>query len=226
MRGVLLLGLALLLVFAIHENSELELENVAGPRTESASAPRPLKRQPQTPNKPEAPQNSPFQNSAQRQEDHEERQFQSEYQNQIIRLARNLETNGLSPALLDEPSALPPETEVELAQLKGIAHKLTEFYLKKDGKTWDDIQPLQETKLSPEHEKHAVYLKSIQVSPQVDSYVESRARAERITTEDVDDLIQICSQERDCIERGVMTWLDANHLLSEEQLSKLEASAL
>lgn len=75
--------------------------------------------------------------------------------------------------------------------------------------------------LPPQAASRAEALKHVALQPEVARFVRTKARAQRITDPDVEALLTLCHRQKDCVEASAIAWIDAHHLLTEQQILKL-----
>lgn len=94
--------------------------------------------------------------------------------------------------------------------------------LEEDGMDPSFFDQRVDTQLPPDLQTRLDELEQLELSPAVLDFVEDVKAGTRINDDDIDRLLEKCHYEKDCIEKAVVTWLDAHHLLTDFQLAKIE----
>jgi hypothetical protein len=158
-------------------------------------------------------------------------ELQKRYQSAIQKIADEVKAAGLSTQELNDEAVeyenqeefiqkLPPKVASAYRQLHGVIHELQDASLKAAGKDRSFFQRYHVEK--PEWmTRHEEGLKQVALPPVVQKFVETRAEANEILDEDVQQVVQLCGEEKKCIEKSAYLWIGANHVLSEAQFKIL-----
>lgn len=128
----------------------------------------------------------------------------------VQRLIRNKEENkGFEN--------IPDRLIAPIKKMHSIASELQEIDLKADGKTLNDLKKFESYKPKWIQQREEE-LSKVSVSSKANDFVKIKIQESSISDEDIKELITICLKKRDCVEASIYQLMNANHLLSENQL--------
>lgn len=140
----------------------------------------------------------------------------------------NLDTEELLHRILNEgyesvEAELSPQLQVQFKDLHKSARALNIQQLHRDGFSTEffDIHPRMQ--MPPTIKTRRTDLREIDLPQQVQNFVDLVSESEKVFDEDIQEILSLCRRNRDCVEKSVTSWIDANHLLSERQLQTLES---
>lgn len=99
--------------------------------------------------------------------------------------------------------------------------EINERQAKEAGIKFTDYQALQ---MSPALAARAQDLDKVEFDPALEALVYRVADAPSVREEDIQDVLQLCRHQRDCVEASIKVWIDHHHLLSDQQLDWIEQS--
>ena len=156
----------------------------------------------------------------------------AEYRKALLSLSEKVRELGLDDrALVDEllaelPKAnyskLPKELAPALKSFHAAIGKLQDFDLKADHRSRQDIAPLKVYRPQWVEDREAE-LRQQKLPAALATELATLAMAPRLNDGDIARVVDLCARARDCVEHSVMQLIDANHLLTDEQLAFIKS---
>lgn len=117
------------------------------------------------------------------------------------------------------------EWEGSLAEVAGAyfnaLFELQDHYLALDGMKREEL--IQHVALaSPKLEKRAEEVRKASLSREAESFIQKVSGEVSVGEEELRELFRVCGGERSCIEKGVLAWMDANHVFHSSQLAWMD----
>lgn len=122
-------------------------------------------------------------------------------------------------------ASLPPAIQPTAQSYLKEAFKLQEDYLALDGINRDFLKPY-EVVPSKDLTDYAKKVKDLEISPAVQSYIQTVSEQPNIDDQTIEKLIHLCEKRRQCVELGVVSWIDVHHVFNENQIQLIEKSVL
>jgi len=116
---------------------------------------------------------------------------------------------------------LEPELSARFKRIRLSIEESIPEILKSDGENIQNLEPTP-IEVAPWIAQRKQELDSLELRQDIHGFVETLNRAPQITDEDLNQLVFLCNQEKDCVEKAVVEWMDHNHLFSASQLAFLE----
>jgi hypothetical protein len=113
----------------------------------------------------------------------------------------------------------------ETAEFLAATFRLQDGYLALDGRGPESLIP-RTGRMPTQLEDQAERVRSKTYGAEVESFMSQVAQRDSVHHEDIEKLGRFCeslTQDRKgCIEKGVLSWLDSNHLLTDQQMEQVE----
>lgn len=179
-------------------------------------------------------QTKPLQkNTDQNENDFQLEEPRQKFQESILNLSKVIRQRNDNPNLLNEQyllsesqekflSQLPPDLKEAYENVFQTSAALQKEILIQDGKSPDYFNSEKEAAPESWIVERAQELDSIELSSEIESFVQDVASSYEVLDEDVLELGRQCQGEQDCIEKSIKIWIDANHLLTEKQFQLAE----
>lgn len=166
----------------------------------------------------------------------------SAYDEAVVDLARRISDSGLDVHALNRevserlsrPGAshqditdflggLPEEVRTGYERLHAVIARKQDLDLQADGMSrefFDQTHP-GAMQIAPWMQDRISHLERVSHSPEVSRFVSEKSAAHEVTDQDLRDLARLCKRGKDCMEKAVYQWINANHSFSEEQFDYL-----
>ncbi len=161
----------------------------------------------------------------------ERRKLIAQYRQALLALSQKVRELGLDDKALVEQllaalpmknaRSVPTELAPELKSFHAAIEQLQEFDLTADRRTRKDIAPLKVYRPRWVEEREAE-LRRQEVPAPLASELLAMASASSLSDADIARVVELCAHARDCVENSVMKLIDANHLLTDEQLAYIK----